>query len=98
MALEIPTRIQRTFIEHAGIYRDVEVEDRPYRVLERRYIERKGCYEDIEQPLTDTEILEAGGIKRFFNDDGTRREGSWPYDPSVKPAPKKKKAKRKSSK
>jgi hypothetical protein len=99
MALKIPTRTERTFVEHRGEYRDIEVEDRPYRVIDRKFIEHKGCHEDIVEYLTDAEILEHGGIKRFFNDDGSRRKGSWPFDPDTAPAPRsKKKAKRKAKK
>lgn len=95
--LAIPTRKKTVFIEHRGEYREVDVEDRPYRILKNQFIERKGCYEDVREELSDTEILIAGGIKRFFNEDGSRRDGSWPYDPDVKPASRKKKA-RKASK
>jgi hypothetical protein len=102
MALEIPKVTRVEFNENRGEYREVQVEDRPCRLLTNQFNEDKGWYEDVEVPLTDMEILEAGGIKRFFNDDGSHRDGSWPYDPDVKPATrkkkKKKKAKRKPSK
>lgn len=99
--LKIPTRTVKKLIEHRGTYGDVQVEDRPFRLLKNQFIEHKGCYEDVVEPLTDYDILEAGGIKRFFNDDGSRRDGSWPYDPDVKPGTRKKakkKAKKKVSK
>jgi hypothetical protein len=99
MSLEIPKRKQVVFNEVRGEYREQMVEDRPYRVLPNQFIERKGIYEDVREYLTDWEILEAGGIKRFFNDDGSRRDGSWPFDPDTAPAPRsKKKAKRKAKK
>lgn len=97
--LQIPTRTEVRFNEVRGENQAVEVEDRPFRLLENQFNELKGIYEDVEEPLTDYEILEAGGIKRFFNDDGSRREGSWPFDPDTAPAPRsKKKAKRKAAK
>lgn len=99
MSLEIPTRKMVVFNEVRGEYREQDVEDRPYRILKDQFIEYKGCYEDVKEYLSDMEILEAGGIKRFFNDDGSRRDGSWPFDPDTAPAPrKKKKAKRKAKK
>jgi hypothetical protein len=97
MGLKIPTRTENQLIEHRGERRDVQVEDRPFRLLKDQFIEHKGTVEDVEVPLTDFEILEAGGIKRFFNDDGSRRKGSWPYDPDVKPGSRKK-AKKKAKK
>lgn len=97
MPLKLPTRTERKLIEHRGIYDDVQVEDRPFRLMTNQLIEHKGTYEDVEVPLTDYEILEAGGLKRFFLDDGSRRDGSWPYDPDVEPGTRKK-AKRKAKK
>ncbi len=96
MALEIPKRIKKQFMENRGTYEDIEVVDRPYRLV-TEFNELRGEVQTRKVPLLDHEILEAGGIKRFFNDDGSRRDGSWPYDPDVKPAPKKKR-KKKSSK
>lgn len=103
MGLKLPTRTEVQFIEHRGENREVEVEDRPYRVLENEFNENKGIYEDIERPLTDYDILEAGGLQTFFNDDGTRKNEAWPYDPdkvvkSAKNRPAKKKAKKKTGK
>lgn len=98
MGLKFPMVERKAFIEHRGEYRMVEVEDRPYRVVEE-FDELRGERREIQVELTDIEVLEAGGIKRFFNDDGTRRDGSWPYDPDTAPAPRsKKKAKRKAKK
>lgn len=97
MPLEIPTRRVNRFIEHRGEYRDIDEVDRPYRVETDVFNEDKGCREDRRVYLTDYEILEAGGIQTFFNDDGSRKKGAWPYDPSKK-AVAKKKAKKKAAK
>lgn len=75
--MEIPKRTERVFNEMRGEYRDIQIEDRPYRLLERQYSERKGCYEDVEVPLTDMEIMEAGGLEVFF--DGDKRTVNWPW-------------------
>jgi hypothetical protein len=60
MAVELPKKTVRMFVEHKGIYEDVEVEDRPTRLVENQFNESKGIYEDIEVPLTDEEILAIG--------------------------------------
>lgn len=82
--LKLPTRTERKLIEHKGRYEEVEIEDRPFRRV-HKFNEDKGRNETVDEPLTDLEILEAGGIKRFFTDTGKRRKGSWPYDPDKKP-------------
>lgn len=102
--LTLPVRIEKKFIEARGTYRDVAVEDRPYRVMENQFNEQKGIYEDRELPLSDMEILLAGGLEVFFNSDGSRVDANWPWtgeDKSTRPAKKKvakKKAKKKVSK
>lgn len=82
MALKIPTRTERRFIENRGEHRNIEVEDRPFRRAENQFIEHKGCYEDVDTPLTDYEILESGGLEAWFNPDGSRKAGLWPVDES----------------
>ena len=60
---------------------------------------REQMVEDRPYRVLLNQFIEAGGIKRFFNDDGSRRDGSWPFDPDTAPAPRsKKKAKRKAKK
>ena len=78
MALKIPTRTENQFIEHRGTYADVQVEDRPFRIIENEFDEKKGCMVDRVEHLTDIEILEAGGIDHFFKKDGSRRVENWP--------------------
>ena len=97
MPLEIPKRKEVVFNEVRGEYREVEIEDRPYRLIRNQFIERKGSYEDVKEFLTDYEVLEAGGLQAFFNSDGSRKKGAWPYDPKavVKKKTKKKAAKKK---
>ena len=77
--LQIPTRTETQFNEVRGENREVEVQDRPFRLLERQWNELKGIYEDVEKPLTDYEILEAGGLQVFFKDDGSRIDANWPW-------------------
>jgi len=92
--LEIPTRTERKLIEHSGMYRDVEIIDRPYRVLERQFSERRGCHEDVVEFLTDWEIIEAGGLDVFFKDG--KRTVNWPWTGEDRRV--KKKAKKKAKK
>ena len=62
--MELPKKTVRMFVEHKGIYEDVEVEDRPTKLVKGAFNELKGIYEDIEVPLTDQEILEAALAKQ----------------------------------
>lgn len=96
--LTLPTRTANRFVEHRGTYDEVQVEDRPFRVLENQFIEHKGVYEDVEQPLTDMEILLVGGVDVFFDANGKRKAGNWPWtgeDKAKKVVKKKKRAKKK---
>jgi len=104
--LVLPTKIESKFIEVRGEYRDVAVEDRPYRVRENQFNELRGEYGDVEAPLTDMEIMLAGGLEIFFKADGSREAVNWPWTgedkrtrkAAAKKAPAKKKAKKKVSK
>ena len=103
--LKLPTRTVNQFNEVRGEYRDVQVEDRPYRILENQWMELKGTYEDVREYLTDMEILVAGGLDVFFDDDGERLDVNWPWTGTDQRKPKKaakkkvkKKAKKKASK
>lgn len=62
--MELPKKTVRMFVEHKGVYEDVEVEDRPTKLVKGKFNELKGIYEDIEVPLTDQEILEAALAKQ----------------------------------
>lgn len=99
--LTLPTRIEKKFIEVRGEYRDVPVEDRPYRVMKNQFNELRGIHEDKALPLSDMEILLAGGIEVFFTPDGKRVEANWPWtgeDARPTPvAPKKAPAKKKAA-
>lgn len=79
--LTLPTRTERKFIEHRGIYDDVEVEDRPYRVEFGVFNEARGERQDRMVLLSDMDILLAGGLTHFFNEDGSRKDGAWPEFP-----------------
>ena len=108
--LKLPTRTAKVFRETRGDFVDGEVEDRPYRVLKDQFNELRGTVEDVDEPLTDMEILLAGGLDVFFTADGKRVSGNWPWTgedmrpkrvapkPVAKKAPAKKKAKKKVSK
>lgn len=57
--MDLPKKMVRQFIEHKGVYEEVEVEDRPTKLVKGQFNELKGIYEDVEVPMTDQEILEA---------------------------------------
>lgn len=77
--LTLPTRIERRMNEVRGEYRDVPVEDRPYRVRKNQFNELRGERGDVEAPLSDMEILLAGGLEIFFKADGSREDANWPW-------------------
>ena len=103
--LVLPTRTENKLIEERGERRDVQVEDRPFRLLKNQFIEHKGIYDDVEAPLSDMEILLAGGLEVFFNSDSEREAENWPWTgedkrkkKAAKKAPAKKKAGKKAAK
>ena len=98
--LVLPTRIERRMNEARGEYRDIAVEDRPFRVRKNQFNELRGTREDVEAPLSDMEILLAGGLELFFKADGSREDANWPWTGEDKRVKKvaKKKAKKKVSK
>lgn len=100
--LRLPTRVERKMNEVRGEMQDMHVEDRPFRTLKNQFNESKGIYEDVDAPLSDMEILLAGGLEVFFDKDSEREEANWPWSGEdqrkPKKAPAKKKAKKKVSK
>lgn len=104
--LTLPTRTERQMNEVRGEYRNVQVEDRPYRLLKNQFNELRGTYEDVKAPLSDMEILLAGGLEVFFDADSKHIEANWPWagedkrtrKAAAKKKPAKKKAKKKVSK
>ena len=78
--MKLPTKTIRKLNEVRGEMQDFEVEDRPYRIQRNVPNELKGTVEDIKVPLTDVEILEAGGVRAFFDANDERVDGMWPYD------------------
>lgn len=97
--VSIPKVRQKRFNELRGTTEEVEVEDRPYRIIENEFDELKGHPVDRKVFLTDYEILEAGGIREFFDANDKRIDGMWPYTGErVRKAPAKKKTKKKVSK
>jgi len=60
----LPKKIVRQLNERKGVYEDVEVEDRPTKLVKGQFNELRGIYEDVEVPLTDQEILEAKLVEK----------------------------------
>jgi hypothetical protein len=77
--MTLPTRTERRVDEVRGVVKDVQIEDRPYVLLKDEFNEIRGVREDVKQPLTDMEILMAGGLEVFFTSSGQRVHCNWPW-------------------